>query len=124
MKIGRRTVLKATTGAVASTVGMATAILANTQDTTQAQEQEASQRNKTTEGACLLTLQLKGIPADALEDDASARKYLEPFVPIIAQEMVRARSLPRSRGCSVSGSASTGPGGTSGSVTVTCTFGR
>lgn len=81
-----------------------------------------SQPERGDQSRCLITMSLTGFEADTLTDEDKAVALLQKYVPIIAQEMVRAKSLPRTRGCSVSGTVTSGPGGVSGSGTITCTL--
>lgn len=64
----------------------------------------------------LVTLQIEGLDVSSKE---VLNKALEGVIPIIAENIMVATAGDRSRGCSVSGTATSG-GGFSG--TVTCTF--
>ena len=68
---------------------------------------------------CLLTIQIED--ADLSSRD-KVQELLDAIEPEIAQRILDAQGAPRGRGCTVSGSVSSGPGGTSGSVTITCTL--
>jgi len=57
-----------------------------------------------------------------LDGEDKIKSCCENLVPILVQEMKTAIDGPQARGCSVSGSVSAGPGGATGSATVTCTF--
>lgn len=71
---------------------------------------------------CLVCLQLNDLDPAVLADETAAKNFLDRCGPFIVQELVRAKAQPRSRGCSVSGTAFGGSGGFGGSGTVTCTF--
>lgn len=114
MELDRRKALGAAAGAVAVAMG-ATSLTAAAE-----KEKEADREKPDTR--CLVTLQLNGFDPEVFTDEQKAKAFLDRFTPIIAQDLVRAKSQPRTRGCSVSGTVSGGPGGVSGSGTITCTF--
>ena len=66
-----------------------------------------------------ISIVLRGVD---LSTPDSINRCCNGLAPIIAQEIANALKGPKSKGCSVSGSVTSGPGGTSGSGTVTCTF--
>ena len=112
MTVDRRTALGITSGAAIGLV-LNNSLLA---------EDKATAKSKVVEGGCVLSLQLRGFPEDVLADEASAKKFLEPYMAVCASEMVNAHKLPKTRGCSVSGTVTGGSGGFGGSGTITCTF--
>ena len=68
---------------------------------------------------CLVTIQIENADLSSKE---KIEAFLSALLPDITDQLVSSKQATRSRGCSVSGSVSTGPGGTSGTATVTCTF--
>jgi hypothetical protein len=68
---------------------------------------------------CLVTVQIKGLD---LTNEANLWTFCQSLVPAMVQEIKTASSSKGAKGCSVSGSVSTGPHGTSGTGTVTCTL--
>lgn len=65
----------------------------------------------------LVTIQLKNLDGTSKDGVAAA---LQSFIPAITENIVSAALSDKQRGCSFGGSVSTGPGGTTGTVTVTC----
>lgn len=68
---------------------------------------------------CLITISIED--AD-LTSRAKTEELLTSVVPQIAENIESAQAGTKTRGCTVSGSASAGPSGASGTVTVTCTL--
>ena len=67
----------------------------------------------------LLTIQLYNIDPTSRSSIDTALKEL---LPAIIENTLVAAAGDRARGCVVSGSASSGSGGSSGTVTVTCSL--
>lgn len=67
-------------------------------------------------GSC--TIVFKGVSLTPANVDAVANG----LAPLIAQELRNVLTQTPTKGCSVSGSVSGGPGGVGGSVSVGCTF--
>lgn len=67
----------------------------------------------------LVSIQIKDID---LSDRQKIDDFCKSIMPILAQEMFNTINAPKSKACSVSGTVTSGPGGTSGTGTITCTF--
>lgn len=68
---------------------------------------------------CLVTIQIENADLSSKE---KIQAFLSALLPEVTEQLASAKQATRSRGCSVSGTVTTGPGGTSGTVTITCTF--
>jgi len=67
----------------------------------------------------MISIQVNGIDLGSKE---KIDLFCKSITPLMAQEISSALNAPKTRGCSVSGTVTAGPGGMSGSGTISCTF--